>query len=150
MSSIRITEKRRMVLAFALISLAWVAATLLVVQHLSPRPDSDTEWRRKRLAKNEQVLDLQEELIYEQVETSGKIRETKFDIYQKYIVYELGEEIDALGEKDPLNAVHRKRVSDLLKLLVEAREELVTKQRNTVGINEDVNNCREGNNIIKE
>jgi hypothetical protein len=150
MSAIRITEKRRKTMVFALISVAWVVATLLVVHHLSPQPDSDTEGRRSRLAKNEEVLDLQEDLVNEQEKLSLEIRKTKFDIYQKYIVYELREKIKVLGERDPLNSAHRKRVAAVLHLLVDAREELVTKQRNTIYINDSVNNCREGNNIIKE
>jgi hypothetical protein len=149
MSTLPTTEKARRAWAFAAITGFWVLATLMVVYHLAPKADSDTELRRNLLTRSNGVLDEQKELLQLHDNLSQEIKATRFEIYQAYVVIELEEKVIGLWKENTPVAFHSKRISQILLLLLRARQELVAKLRNYQRIGDELQNCREGNTDIR-
>ncbi len=91
----------------------------------------------------------QQDLLEKSAELYSEIKSTRFQIYQMYVVNELREKINAIHQKGSRVESHSQRISNVLLLLLNAREELVAKQRNLVVISAHVQNCREGNQDIQ-
>jgi hypothetical protein len=149
MSAFQLKEKSKRAWAFALITLAWLGAAMAVVQHLAPKADTDTALRRAALARNSDVIQEQQMLLNQQDALAKEIKETPFQIYQMYVVAELRDQVNGLHQKNSRVENHSQRISKVLLLLLNAREELVAEQRNLVKIAEQVQNCREGNQDIR-
>lgn len=149
MSMFQWSEKTKRAWAFALITLAWLGATLAVVSHLAPKANTNTEARRASLARNEDVVLEQQALLDKMAALLEEIKNTRFQIYQMYVVTELREKINGIHQDNSRVESHSLRISKVLLLLLNAREELVAKQRNLVEISAQVQNCREGNQDIQ-
>ncbi len=149
MSAYQFTEKRKRAWAFSLITAVWLGATLVIVRHLAPQVDTNTASARIALARYNTVLDEQQALMAQHQELSTEIRNTQFQVYQMYVVAELREKAKGIYRKNTPIETHSMRVSRVLELLLNAREELVAKQRNLVKIGEQVESCRNGNQDIQ-
>lgn len=145
----RITEKQRRSWFFALLTLIWVGATVFIVQEMTPKSSLNTEERLFRLNKYDQNLDDLENLVLQMESSFAEIKATRFEIYQDYYVYELLDKIKGLHDESKPISQHTARVSTVLKLLLYARKELVTKKRNIETTAEAVQNCQEGNQYIQ-
>jgi|GEM_PF-3913846 len=126
---------------FTLMTLIWLGASLILVRELSPRPYNGSQEDLDKLSSYTR----QEALLNE---TEGLFREistTQFDIYQDYKVDELRERVNQMKDSSQSMAEHRIRAGVLLDLLLDSREELVTKQRNIERTENSILNCQEGN-----
>jgi hypothetical protein len=145
MALIQLTERQKRTLVYQFIALIWVVAVGLIIWRFSPKANADAEDRRIRLHSYDQILAAQHALVQREMEVFDEIRSTSFDIYQTYRIYELREKINSLHQPDSPVAIHSEKVSKILTKFLDARQELVSKQRNVVTYGEDLQNCRAGN-----
>lgn len=149
MKASNIPEQRRRAWAFAVITILWIGASIAIVWHLMPSPDRDTAALRAALARNTALMDEEALLLESYLDLSREVRTTQFQVYQMYVVSELRDKAKALHLPNTPIEAHSSRVSQLLNLLINVREELVAKQRNLIRIGNQVQNCREGNQDIQ-
>lgn len=150
----RLSERQRKNIGFSVIALAWVMTVILIIENYSQNSRINTDQTVAELNKVRGRLRKQEDYIKEVDKLFREIKRARFDIYQDYMYGELLEKVNDLDPQknriemeETVSKTYEARGSEILKLLLYARQELVKQEENFKLIEKDLQNAREGNSI---